>query len=59
MQLIVANGSAALLPGGYADVRIDLAREVQPLHIPASAAHQSPDTPRELQACALRVCPHG
>jgi membrane fusion protein, multidrug efflux system len=37
MQLIAANESAALLPGGYANVRIDLAREVQPLHIPASA----------------------
>jgi RND family efflux transporter MFP subunit len=37
MQLIVGNEKSALLSGGYANVRIDLAREVQPLHIPASA----------------------
>jgi RND family efflux transporter MFP subunit len=37
MQLIVDNQTGELLPGGYANVRIDLAREVQPLHIPASA----------------------
>lgn len=37
MQLIVDNPDGLLLAGGYANVRIDLAREVQPLHIPASA----------------------
>ena len=37
MQLIVGNESGLLLPGGYTSVRIDLSREIQPLHIPASA----------------------
>lgn len=37
MQLIVDNQTGELLPGGYANVRIDLARDAQPLHIPASA----------------------
>ena len=37
MQLIVGNKSGLLLPGGYTSVRIDLSREIQPLHIPASA----------------------
>ncbi len=37
MQLVVGNESGLLLAGGYANVRIDLSREVQPLHIPASA----------------------
>ncbi|BBK31421.1 RND family efflux transporter MFP subunit [Stella humosa] len=37
MQLIVENNEGALLPGGYANVRLDLTRDVQPLHVPASA----------------------
>jgi membrane fusion protein, multidrug efflux system len=37
MQLIVDNAGGDLLPGGYANVRVDLSRESQPLHIPASA----------------------
>lgn len=37
MQLLVDNRDGFLLAGGYANVRIDLARDVQPLHIPASA----------------------
>jgi RND family efflux transporter MFP subunit len=37
MQLIVENRDELLLPGGYANVRIDLSREKQPLHVPASA----------------------
>jgi RND family efflux transporter MFP subunit len=37
MQLIVDNGDSNLLPGGYANVRVDLSRESQPLHVPASA----------------------
>jgi RND family efflux transporter MFP subunit len=37
MQLIVGNDNGLLLPGSYATVRIDLSREVQPLHIPSSA----------------------
>jgi RND family efflux transporter MFP subunit len=37
MQLLVGNGSGLLLAGSYANVRIDLTRPVQPLHIPASA----------------------
>jgi RND family efflux transporter MFP subunit len=37
MQLLVGNESGLLLAGSYANVRIDLTREVQPLHIPASA----------------------
>jgi RND family efflux transporter MFP subunit len=37
MQLLVGNEEGLLLAGGYATVRIDLSREVQPLHIPSSA----------------------
>jgi RND family efflux transporter MFP subunit len=37
MQLLVGNESLVLLAGSYANVRIDLTRPVQPLHIPASA----------------------
>jgi RND family efflux transporter MFP subunit len=37
MQLIVGNESALLLAGGYANVRFNLSRDVQPLHVPASA----------------------
>jgi RND family efflux transporter MFP subunit len=37
MQLIVGNENGLLLSGSYANVRIDLTREVQPLHVPASA----------------------
>jgi RND family efflux transporter MFP subunit len=37
MQLIVGNEKGVLLAGGYANVRIDLSRAIQPLHIPASA----------------------
>jgi multidrug efflux pump subunit AcrA (membrane-fusion protein) len=37
MQLLVGNESLVLLAGSYANVRIDLTRPTQPLHIPASA----------------------
>lgn len=37
MQLTVDNGSGDLLPGAFANVRVDLSRDSQPLHIPASA----------------------
>jgi membrane fusion protein (multidrug efflux system) len=37
MQLGVDNERGELLPGSYADVKLDLSRAVQPLHIPASA----------------------
>ncbi|MBO0765774.1 MAG: efflux RND transporter periplasmic adaptor subunit [Hyphomicrobiaceae bacterium] len=37
MQLIVANEGGLLLAGAYANVRINLSRPVQPLHVPASA----------------------
>ena len=37
MQLNVGNENGLLLAGAYANVRIDLTRETQPLHIPASA----------------------
>ena len=37
MQLLVGNESRLLLAGAYVNVRIDLTREVQPLHVPASA----------------------
>ena len=37
MQLIVGNDEGLLLAGGYANVRIDLSRDMQTLHIPASA----------------------
>ncbi len=37
MQLALDNKNRELMPGSYASVRIDLERETQPLHIPASA----------------------
>jgi membrane fusion protein, multidrug efflux system len=37
MQLALDNSSEELMPGGYASVRLSLARENAPLHIPASA----------------------
>jgi membrane fusion protein, multidrug efflux system len=37
MELIVGNAAGLLLAGAFVNVRIDLSREVQPLHIPASA----------------------
>jgi membrane fusion protein, multidrug efflux system len=37
MQLGVDNRKGELLPGSYANVRLDLSSAVQPLHIPASA----------------------
>src|SRR6204780_4328787 len=37
MQLGLDNSSEELMPGGYASVRLSLARENAPLHIPASA----------------------
>ena len=37
MQLIVGNDDGLLLAGAYANVRIDLSRDLQTLHIPASA----------------------
>jgi membrane fusion protein, multidrug efflux system len=37
MQLLVSNDSGLLLAGAFANVRIDLTRAVQPLHVPASA----------------------
>ena len=37
MQLLVDNADDALLAGAYANIRIDLTREDQPLHVPASA----------------------
>jgi membrane fusion protein (multidrug efflux system) len=37
MQLGLDNSSGALLPGSYANVRLNLQREGVPLHIPASA----------------------
>jgi membrane fusion protein, multidrug efflux system len=37
MQLIVGNEVGLLLAGGYANVRFNLSRDVQPLHVPASA----------------------
>src|ERR1700722_16875033 len=37
MQLGLDNSSEELMPGGYASVRMSLARENAPLHIPASA----------------------
>ena len=37
MQLGVENEKGELLPGSYSNVRLDLSRDVQPLHIPASA----------------------
>jgi RND family efflux transporter MFP subunit len=37
MQLALDNANGELLPGGYANVRMSLARDSVPLHIPASA----------------------
>jgi membrane fusion protein, multidrug efflux system len=37
MQLIVGNDEGQLMAGAYANVRIDLSRDMQTLHIPASA----------------------
>jgi membrane fusion protein (multidrug efflux system) len=37
MQLGLENEKSELMPGGYANVRMSLAREGLPLHIPASA----------------------
>jgi RND family efflux transporter MFP subunit len=37
MQLLVGNERDLLLAGAYVNVRVDLTREVQPLHVPASA----------------------
>jgi membrane fusion protein (multidrug efflux system) len=37
MQLALDNAKGELLPGGYANVRMSLARDTVPLHIPASA----------------------
>ena len=37
MQLALDNAKGELMPGGYANVRMNLQRDTQPLHIPASA----------------------
>jgi RND family efflux transporter MFP subunit len=37
MQLALDNAAGELLPGSYANVRMSLARDTVPLHIPASA----------------------
>jgi membrane fusion protein (multidrug efflux system) len=37
MQLLLDNPNGELLPGGYANVKMSLARDALPLHIPASA----------------------
>lgn len=37
VQLIVDNKEGLLMPGSYANVRVDLSLERQPLHVPASA----------------------
>ena len=37
MQLALDNAGGDLMPGGYANVRMSLARENAPLHIPSSA----------------------
>jgi membrane fusion protein (multidrug efflux system) len=37
MQLALDNPGSELMPGGYANVRMSLARDALPLHIPASA----------------------
>jgi RND family efflux transporter MFP subunit len=37
MQLALENPNGELMPGGYATVRMSLARDAVPLHIPASA----------------------
>lgn len=37
MQLVLDNAKGELLPGGYANVKMSLARDAAPLHVPASA----------------------
>jgi len=37
MQLALDNAKGELMPGGYANVKLTLARDAVPLHIPASA----------------------
>ncbi len=37
MQLALDNSAGELMPGGYANVRLNLQRDTVPLHIPASA----------------------
>jgi membrane fusion protein (multidrug efflux system) len=37
MQLALDNAKGELMPGGYANVKMSLARDALPLHIPASA----------------------
>ena len=37
MQLALENPKGELMPGGYANVRLSLQRDIVPLHIPASA----------------------
>src|SRR3954471_2408818 len=37
MQLALDNSSGELMPGGYANVRLNLQQDTVPLHIPASA----------------------
>ena len=37
MQLALDNPAGELMPGGYANVRLNLQRDTIPLHIPASA----------------------
>lgn len=37
MQLALDNANGELLPGGYANVKMSLARDSAPLHVPASA----------------------
>ncbi|MBB5046184.1 RND family efflux transporter MFP subunit [Rhodopseudomonas rhenobacensis] len=37
MQLALDNAGGELMPGGYANVRLNLSRDGAPLHIPASA----------------------
>src|SRR6476646_8264642 len=37
MQLALDNAKGELMPGGYANVRLNLQRDTLPLHIPASA----------------------
>jgi membrane fusion protein (multidrug efflux system) len=37
MQLVLDNARGELMPGGYANVKMSLARDAVPLHIPASA----------------------
>jgi RND family efflux transporter MFP subunit len=37
MQLVLDNPNGELLPGGYANVKMSLARDSAPLHVPASA----------------------